>query len=191
VVNLLVFVLGMFIDFFEIAFIVIPLLAPVADKLGIDLIWFGVILAMNLQTSFLTPPFGFALFYLRSVAARSDYTDHVTKQRIPAVTTAQIYKGSIAFIILQLIMVVVIIAYPTLVTGSLGAKVEVDDAAVTDMLRNMRGMEEEEPAMPEPGSTEPAAEAGAPGAPAGLEPPPPEPEVDPGKALEESMKKTQ
>ncbi|MCV5918868.1 TRAP transporter large permease subunit, partial [Escherichia coli] len=66
VVNLLVFVLGMFIDFFEIAFIVIPILAPVADKMGIDLIWFGVIIAMNLQTSFLTPPFGFALFYLRS-----------------------------------------------------------------------------------------------------------------------------
>ena len=68
VVNILVFILGMFIDFFEIAFIVIPLLAPVAEKMGIDLIWFGVIIAMNLQTSFLTPPFGFALFYLRSVA---------------------------------------------------------------------------------------------------------------------------
>ncbi len=190
VVNLLVFVLGMFIDFFEIAFIVIPLLAPVADKLGIDLIWFGVILAMNLQTSFLTPPFGFALFYLRSVAARSDYTDHVTKQRIPAVTTAQIYKGSIAFIVLQLIMVAVVITNPTLVTGSLGAKVVVDDAAVTDMLRNMPDMEEE-PEVPEPESTEPAAEGGAPAAPPGLEPPPPEPEVDPGKALEESMKKTQ
>ncbi|MDP2016778.1 TRAP transporter large permease subunit [Hydrogenophaga sp.] len=189
VVNVLVFVLGMFIDFFEIAFIVIPLLAPVADKLGIDLIWFGVILAMNLQTSFLTPPFGFALFYLRSVAARSDYTDHVTKQRIPAVTTAQIYKGSIAFIILQLIMVVVVIAYPTLVTGSLGAKVEVDDAAVTEMLRNMPGMEEE-PEVPEAEGTDPAAQ-GAPATPAGLEPPAPEPEVDPGKALEESMKKTQ
>ena len=191
VVNLLVFVLGMFIDFFEIAFIVIPLLAPVADKLGIDLIWFGVILAMNLQTSFLTPPFGFALFYLRSVAARSDYTDHVTKQRIPAVTTAQIYKGSIAFIVLQLIMVVVVIAYPTLVTGSLGAKVVVDDAAVSDMLRNMPGMEEEaqpEEAEPEAEGTEPAAGA-APATPPGLEPPPAEPEVDPGKALEESMKK--
>lgn len=188
VVNLLVFVLGMFIDFFEIAFIVIPLLAPVADKLGIDLIWFGVILAMNLQTSFLTPPFGFALFYLRSVAARSDYTDHVTQQGIPAVTTAQIYKGSIAFIVLQLIMVVVVIAYPTLVTGSLGAKVVVDDAAVTDMLRNMPDMEEE-PGVPEPESTEPAAEEGAPASPPGLEPPPPEPELDPGKALEESMKK--
>jgi TRAP-type mannitol/chloroaromatic compound transport system permease large subunit len=67
-VNTVIFFLGFFIDFFEIAFILIPLLAPVADKLGIDLVWFGVLLAMNLQTSFLTPPFGFALFYLRSVA---------------------------------------------------------------------------------------------------------------------------
>ncbi|WP_439608437.1 TRAP transporter large permease [Hydrogenophaga sp.] len=186
VVNLLVFVLGMFIDFFEIAFIVIPLLAPVADKLGIDLIWFGVILAMNLQTSFLTPPFGFALFYLRSVAARSDYTDHVTKQRIPAVTTAQIYKGSIAFIILQLIMVVVVIAYPTLVTGSLAAKVEVNDAEVSDMLRNMPGLEEEQQpeAEAEP-EAEPAEEGAAVPAPAGQEP-----EEDPGKALEESLKKS-
>ncbi|MES2841420.1 MAG: TRAP transporter large permease subunit [Pseudomonadota bacterium] len=183
VVNLLVFVLGMFIDFFEIAFIVIPLLAPVADKLGIDLIWFGVILAMNLQTSFLTPPFGFALFYLRSVAARSDYTDHVTKQRIPAVTTAQIYKGSIAFIILQLIMVVVVIAYPTLVTGSLGAKVEVDDAAVTDMLRNMPGMEEEPEAAEEPGA-EPAPEGDVKPEPAAEEADP-----DPMKAMEEALKK--
>lgn len=186
VVNLLVFVLGMFIDFFEIAFIVIPLLAPVADKMGIDLIWFGVILAMNLQTSFLTPPFGFALFYLRSVAARSDYTDHVTKQRIPAVTTAQIYKGSIAFIILQLIMVVVVIAYPTLVTGSLAAKVEVNDAEVSDMLRNMPGLEEEQQpeAEAEP-EAEPAEEGAAVPAPAGQEP-----EEDPGKALEESLKKS-
>ena len=142
VVNVLVFVLGMFIDFFEIAFIVIPLLAPVAEKMGIDLIWFGVIIAMNLQTSFLTPPFGFALFYLRSVAARSDYTDAVTKQRIPAVTTAQIYKGSIAFIVLQLIMVAVIMINPTIVTGHLDKAVVVDDAAVSDMLNNMPGMEE-------------------------------------------------
>jgi hypothetical protein len=89
VVNLLVFILGMFIDFFEIAFIVIPMLAPVAEKLlpgmfppgtPVDavMIWFGVIIAMNLQTSFLTPPFGFALFYLRSVAAKEDYNDRIT-----------------------------------------------------------------------------------------------------------------
>jgi len=119
VVNILVFILGMFIDFFEIAFIVIPMLAPVADKMGIDLIWFGVIIAMNLQTSFLTPPFGFALFYLRSVAAKKDYKDRVTGELIPAVTTAQIYKGSIAFIILQLIMVSSVVIYPSLVLGNL------------------------------------------------------------------------
>ena len=111
-VNLLVFVLGCFIDFFEIAFIVIPLLVAVAEKLGIDLVWFGVIIAMNLQTSFLSPPFGFALFYLRSVAARTDYNDRVTNKRIPAVTTAQIYKGAIVFIALQLIMLAVVIAFP-------------------------------------------------------------------------------
>jgi TRAP-type mannitol/chloroaromatic compound transport system permease large subunit len=133
-VNLLVFVLGMFIDFFEIAFIVIPMLAPVADKLGIDLIWFGILLAMNMQTSFLTPPFGFALFYLRSVAARSDYTDAVTKQRIPAVTTGQIYKGSIAFIGLQLIMVAVILFNPGLVVDHLDKVKKVDEAQVMEML---------------------------------------------------------
>ncbi len=119
VVNILVFILGCFIDFFEIAFIVIPMLAPVADKMGIDLIWFGVIIAMNLQTSFLTPPFGFALFYLRSVAAKSDYVDRITGKRILAVTTGQIYKGSVAFIILQLVMVVVVMAYPNLVLDNL------------------------------------------------------------------------
>ena len=120
VVNILVFILGMFIDFFEIAFIVIPLLAPVAEKMGIDLIWFGVIIAMNLQTSFLTPPFGFALFYLRSVAAKTDYNDRITKARIPAVTTTQIYKGSIAFIVLQVIMVAAVIIYPNLVLDAVG-----------------------------------------------------------------------
>jgi len=118
-VNLLVFVLGCFIDFFEIAFIVIPLLVAVADKLGIDMIWFGVIIAMNLQTSFLTPPFGFALFYLRSVAARTAYVDRVTNKRIPAVATAEIYKGSFVFIVLQLAMLAAVIAFPNLVTDRL------------------------------------------------------------------------
>ena len=129
VVNILVFILGMFIDFFEIAFIVIPLLAPVAEKIlpglvpGMTpddaMIWFGVIIAMNLQTSFLTPPFGFALFYLRSVAAKKDYKDRVTGQTIKAVTTNEIYKGSIAFVILQLIMVGAIMVFPNLVTGGI------------------------------------------------------------------------
>jgi TRAP-type mannitol/chloroaromatic compound transport system permease large subunit len=129
VVNVLVFILGCFIDFFEIAFIVIPLLAPVAEKIlpglvpGMSpdqaMIWFGVIIAMNLQTSFLTPPFGFALFYLRSVAAKFDYKDRVTGQLIPSVKTSEIYKGSIAFIVLQLIMVAAVVAFPVLVTGGI------------------------------------------------------------------------
>jgi TRAP-type mannitol/chloroaromatic compound transport system permease large subunit len=129
VVNILVFILGCFIDFFEIAFIIIPLLAPVAEKIlpglvpGMTpdqaMIWFGVIIAMNLQTSFLTPPFGFALFYLRSVAAKFDYKDRVTGKLIPSVKTSEIYKGSIAFICLQLTMLVVVIAFPVLVTGGI------------------------------------------------------------------------
>ncbi len=186
VVNILVFVLGMFIDFFEIAFIVIPLLAPVADKLGIDLIWFGVIIAMNLQTSFLTPPFGFALFYLRSVAARNDYTDSVTKQRIPAVTTAQIYKGSIAFIVLQLIMVAVVIMHPGLVTGNIEKAQKVDESQVTDMLLDMAPAEEsseEEGTQPDASGDAAPAEEGAQPAPSEGE------EPDPMKALMDDMKK--
>jgi TRAP-type mannitol/chloroaromatic compound transport system permease large subunit len=147
VVNILIFILGMFIDFFEIAFIVIPILAPVAEKIlpgmvpGMTadqaMIWFGVIVAMNLQTSFLTPPFGFALFYLRSVAPKNDYKDRVTGENIKAVTTTEIYKGSIAFIILQLIMVAAIIMVPSLVTGGLQEGVKVDaEAALEQMLEN-------------------------------------------------------
>lgn len=147
VVNLLIFFLGFFIDFFEIAFIVIPMLAPVAEKIlpglvpGMTpdqaMIWFGVMIAMNLQTSFLTPPFGFALFYLRSVAPKSDYQDRVTGQNIPAISTSQIYKGSIAFIILQVAMVSAIISYPQLVTGGLQQKTLIDaDAALEQMLQD-------------------------------------------------------
>ncbi len=146
VVNILVFILGMFIDFFEIAFIVIPMLMPVAEKIlpslfppgtPIDpiMVWFGVVLAMNLQTSFLTPPFGFALFYLRSVAAKTDYKDRITGATIPAVTTAQIYKGSVAFIVLQIIMVGALIAFPKLVTGGIDEGVKIDaDKALQDMV---------------------------------------------------------
>jgi len=135
VVNILVFLLGLFIDFFEIAFIVIPLLAPVADKMGIDLVWFGIIIAMNLQTSFLTPPFGFALFYLRSVAPRADYQDRVTQANIPAVTTGQIYRGSIAFICIQIVMVGVVIAFPQLVTGGMTQGTQMNEAEITEQLR--------------------------------------------------------
>lgn len=144
VVNILVFILGCFIDFFEIAFIVIPLLAPVAEKIlpglfpgmtaDAAMIWFGVIIAMNLQTSFLTPPFGFALFYLRSVAPKNDYKDRVTGQMIPAVTTGQIYKGSIAFICIQLFMVGVIMAFPNLVTGNIEKVQSLSDSEVMQQL---------------------------------------------------------
>jgi TRAP-type mannitol/chloroaromatic compound transport system permease large subunit len=162
VVNLLVFVLGFFIDFFEIAFIVIPLLAPVAQKLDIDLIWFGVLLAMNLQTSFLTPPFGFALFYLRSVAAREDYTDTVTGQRIPAVTTGQIYRGAFVFIVLQVIMVAAVLLYPELVTSNVDKGIKVDEQAVTEQLLEMAPGamegEDEAPADEEPTAPDAAAD---------------------------------
>jgi tripartite ATP-independent transporter DctM subunit len=103
VVNLLVFTLAFFLDFFEIAFIIVPLLAPVAQKLGIDLVWFGVMLGINMQTSFMHPPFGFALFYLRSVAPK-------------AVRTADIYWGAIPFVVVQIIMVAMVLAFPGLVS---------------------------------------------------------------------------
>jgi len=114
-VNLLVFFLAFFLDFFELAFIIVPLLAPAASALGIDLIWFGVILAVNMQTSFMHPPFGFALFYLRSVAPRSTYVDKVTGLTMPPVTTAQIYWGAIPYLVIQLIMVGLLITFPGLV----------------------------------------------------------------------------
>ena len=123
-VNILVFVLGCFIDFFEIAFIVIPLLAPVAKALGIDLVWFGIIIGMNMQTSFLTPPFGFALFYMRSVAPVKDYLDKITGKTIAGVPTTQIYKGAVNFIILQLIMVAVVMAFPRLVIPEKAAEID-------------------------------------------------------------------
>jgi len=102
VVNLMVFVLAFFLDFFEIAFIAVPLLAPVAHKLGIDPIWFGVMLAVNMQTAFMHPPFGFALFYLKSVAPKS-------------IRTSDIYWGAIPFLLIQLFMVAMVLAFPSIV----------------------------------------------------------------------------
>jgi tripartite ATP-independent transporter DctM subunit len=101
-VNVLVFILAFFLDFFEITFILVPLLAPVAEKLGIDLVWFGVILAVNMQTSFMHPPFGFALFYLRSVAPKE-------------IRTSDIYWGAVPFVVIQLVMVALILAFPQMV----------------------------------------------------------------------------
>jgi TRAP-type mannitol/chloroaromatic compound transport system permease large subunit len=167
VVNILVFILGCFIDFFEIAFIVVPILAPVAAKVlpamvpGLSpdmvMIWFGVILAMNLQTSFLTPPFGFALFYLRSVAPTQDYTDRVTGATIPAVKTSQIYKGSIAFICLQLIMVALVISYPQLVTGNIEVTSTVDAEKAMDEMAPKDDLFEALPIDPLDGASAPAS----------------------------------
>jgi tripartite ATP-independent transporter DctM subunit len=119
VVNVLTFFLAFFLDFFELAFIIVPLLGPVAEKLGIDLIWFGVLLGVNMQTSFMHPPFGYALFYLRSVAPARDYVDKILRKPIPGVTTGQIYWGAVPFVVIQVIMVGIVIAFPRLVTGNL------------------------------------------------------------------------
>ena len=130
VVNILIFVLAFFLDFFELSFIVVPLLAPVADKLGIDLVWFGVLLAVNMQTSFMHPPFGFALFYLRSVAPDKAYTDRITRQQIAPVTTGQIYWGAIPFVIIQIIMVGLIITFPGIVSRDKQEKIDLDKVKI-------------------------------------------------------------
>lgn len=184
VVNILIFILGCFIDFFEIAFIVIPILAPVAEKIlpglvpGMTadqaMIWFGVIVAMNLQTSFLTPPFGFALFYLRSVAPKNDYKDRITGENIPAVKTSEIYKGSIAFIVLQLIMVAAIIVFPNLVTGGLKEGVKIDADAAFEQMVESAGEDSGKDDEVNLDDMKPSEDAAA--------------EDDPAKALEADMK---
>ncbi len=129
-VNILVFVLAFFLDYFELAFIIIPLLGPAADKLGIDLIWFGVMLAVNMQTSFMHPPFGFALFFLRSVAPKLPYVDRVTGKTMQPITTGQIYWGAVPFVCIQLVMVALIILFPQMVTHYKSGAVQLDQNQV-------------------------------------------------------------
>jgi tripartite ATP-independent transporter DctM subunit len=130
VVNVMIFFLAFFLDYFEIAFIMVPLLTPVAQKLGIDLIWFGVLLAVNMQTSFLHPPFGFALFYLRSVAPKS-------------VKTSDIYWGAIPFVIIQVMMVAVVIAFPGFVTSHVTkATSDVKGTGLEELQRQIGGPQE-------------------------------------------------
>jgi tripartite ATP-independent transporter DctM subunit len=112
-VNVFIFIIAFFLDFFEIAFIIIPLLAPAATALGIDLVWFGVLLGANMQTSFMHPPFGFALFYLRGISP-------------PAIRTSDIYWGAIPWVVLQLILVALLIAFPSIVTAFIDAPSTVD-----------------------------------------------------------------
>jgi GntP family gluconate:H+ symporter len=159
VVNILIFVLAFFLDFFELSFIVVPLLGPVAEKLGIDLVWFGVLLAVNMQTSFMHPPFGFALFYLRSVAPTEDYKDRLTQRLIPKVTTGQIYWGAVPFVVIQVIMVGLIIAFPGLVSSG-------SDKAATENTDNVQIMMPAET----PATTDDASKMFGGAAPAAAEP---------------------
>jgi tripartite ATP-independent transporter DctM subunit len=131
VANLLVFVLAFFLDYFELAFIIVPLLGAAAASLGIDLIWFGVLLAVNMQTSFMHPPFGFSLFYLRSVAPNRAYRDKVTGRTTAPVTTGQIYMGAIPFVVIQVLMVAIVITFPGLVTHYKSGHVEADPASIS------------------------------------------------------------
>jgi tripartite ATP-independent transporter DctM subunit len=137
VVNIMIFLLAFFLDFFELAFIAIPLIGPAADKLGIDLIWFGVIMAVNMQTSFMHPPFGFALFYLRSVAPREPYKDKVTGLTMQPVTTGQIYWGAVPFVVIQCIMVALVVMFPQMVMHYKSSGIVVDERKALEQLQNL------------------------------------------------------
>jgi TRAP-type mannitol/chloroaromatic compound transport system permease large subunit len=163
VVNLLVFFLAFFLDFFELAFIIVPLLAPAAEKLGIDLIWFGVLLGINMQTSFMHPPFGFALFYLRSVAARVPYLDRITGKRIEPVTTGQIYWGAVPFVGIQILMVALTIMLPGMVTHYKGKVV--DPNSVDIKMPDLPGLTLEPLGIKQPATDKQAPAAPAPGTP--------------------------
>ncbi len=139
VVSALVFVLGFFLDFFEIAFILVPLLAPVAEALGIDLIWFGVLLSVNLQTSFLTPPFGYALFFLRGAAPAEDRIDAATGRRVLGLSTRDIYVGVLPFVAVQVLVMALMIAFPHLVQIDDGRSARLSDEAALQLLDSHRG----------------------------------------------------
>jgi TRAP-type mannitol/chloroaromatic compound transport system permease large subunit len=148
VVNIMIFFLAFFLDFFEIAFIVVPLLAPMAQKLGIDLIWFGVLLCVNMQTSFMHPPFGFALFYLRGIAPKS-------------IKSSEIYIGAIPWVGLQMLLVAVLIFFPELVTGLLDTAASGDASSVQIQLEGdpPAGTDAGQPAAAEPAAGESASGA--------------------------------
>jgi TRAP-type mannitol/chloroaromatic compound transport system permease large subunit len=181
VVNIFIFFLAFFLDFFEIAFIIIPFLAPVADKMGIDLIWFGVMICVNMQTSFMHPPFGFALFYLRGIADTLFKNGSLPKK----VESRDIYIGAIPWVILQLMLVAIVIAFPQTVTAFLDKPQVLDLDKASEQLQQMEGGAAAEPdasasapeAAADPASAASAAEEGG------------DSDADPMKALEESMKK--
>ena len=134
-VNIFIFFLAFFLDFFEIAFIIIPFLAPVADKLGIDLVWFGVMICVNMQTSFMHPPFGFALFYLRGISDTLFKNGSLPKK----VESKDIYLGAIPWVVMQLVLVAIVIFFPQTVTVFLDKAKPVDAESATQMLEGMGG----------------------------------------------------
>ena len=179
VVNILIFVLAFFLDFFELSFIVIPLIGPVADKLGIDLVWFGVLLAVNMQTSFMHPPFGFALFYLRSVAPVDDYKDKITGKQVARVTTGQIYWGAVPFVVIQVIMVGLVIAFPGLVSSGLVKEETIDADKVFQQMQKEQNAADtgaSAPVVPAPAAPDASSAA-------------PPTDDDPMKALQDAIKK--
>src|SRR5574343_478144 len=180
VVNLLVFILAFFLDFFELSFIIVPLLAPVADKLGIDLVWFGVLLAVNMQTSFMHPPFGFALFYLRSVAPTQDYKDKINGQNVAKITTGQIYWGAVPFVIIQLIMVGLVIAFPGMVKHDDDTANNLNADQVMEQLQSQGGANDPFAPLPDEAASDAAAPEAAASEPEG---------EDPMKALQDAVSK--
>ena len=179
-VNIFIFFLAFFLDFFEIAFIIIPLLAPVADKLGIDLVWFGVMICVNMQTSFMHPPFGFALFYLRGIADTLFKNGSLPKK----VESRDIYLGAIPWVVMQLILVAVVIAFPQSVTAFLDKPQVLDLEKAGEQLQQMEGgaAAATDPAASAADAAEPSASAASAAEAAAAE-------DDPMKALEEAMKK--
>ena len=184
VVNLFVFFLAFFLDFFEIAFIVVPLLTPVAQKLGIDLVWFGVLLCVNMQTSFMHPPFGFALFYLRGVADQIHKSGAIAKP----IQSKDIYLGAIPWVLMQLGLVAVVIFWPESVTYWLDKEqvVNTDDVHIEMKIEDTSG-EPEAPVLPEGASQPASSPEEADGAMPAM-PQPAQAEDDPTQAVKDALK---
>ena len=180
-VNIFIFFLAFFLDFFEIAFIILPFLAPVAEKMGIDMIWFGVMICVNMQTSFMHPPFGFALFYLRGISDTLFKNGSLPRK----VESRDIYIGAIPWIVMQLILVAVVIAFPQSVTAFL------DKPKILDLEKAGRDLQQmgSDGSVSEPDPAASSADAAADPAPAASAADGAAADVDPMKALEESMKK--
>ena len=187
-VNIFIFFLAFFLDFFEIAFIIIPFLAPVAAKLGIDLVWFGVMICVNMQTSFMHPPFGFALFYLRGIAD----TLFKNKSLPHKVESRDIYLGAIPWILIQLLLVGVVIFFPQTVTIFLDKEKTLDVDKAGEMIQQMGGNKGESPSKADPMqgfSTTPSAANEAPAAASGAEPAAEDPMQAVKRALEQDKAK--